>query len=124
VVIIVTMTKPTKSSLTYLKFLNLLQSVRALPDFPVMDAVEERMINLFAASWHRKQQVTVLQAMDMEHGISASTAHRRLKALRKKGLIALEIDPIDNRIKYVVPTDLVIKYFGHLGQCLTKAVGR
>lgn len=118
------MTKPTKPSLTYLKFLNLVQSVRQLPDFPVMDAVEERMINLFAASWQRKQQVTVLQAMEMTHGISASTAHRRLKALRKKGLIELEIDEIDNRIKYVVPTDLIIKHFTHLGQCLAKAVGR
>jgi predicted HTH transcriptional regulator len=118
------MIKPTKPSLTYLKFLNLVQSVRELPDFPLMDAVEERMMNLFAASWQRQQPVTVLQAMEMLQEISASTAHRRLKALRKKGLITLQIDQIDNRIKYVVPTDLVIKYFTHLGQCLVKAVGR
>ncbi len=113
-----------KASLSYLKFLNLAQSIRALPGFPAMDAVEERMMNLFAASWQAKQQVTVLQAMDMVQGISPSTAHRRLKALRKRGLIALEIDDIDNRVKYVVPTAKAIDYFARLGQCLIKAAGR
>ncbi|MFZ4479226.1 MAG: hypothetical protein ACOYNZ_04970 [Rhodoferax sp.] len=118
------MRSPTKSSLTYLKFLNLVQSIRTLPGFPDIDAVEERMMNLLAASWQGKQQVTVLQAMDMVPGISASTAHRRLKALRKKGLIALEVDDIDNRVKYVVPTPEALNYFTALGRCLSKAVAR
>jgi hypothetical protein len=120
----VTMSTPTKPSQTYLKFLNLVQSIRELPSFPAIDALEERMMNLFAASWQEEQQVTVLQAMHMVPGISASTAHRRLKALRKKGMIALQTDDIDNRVKYVVPTENAINYFTQLGHCLAKAVGR
>ncbi len=113
-----------KPSQAYLKFISLVQAVRELPGFPDMDALEERMLNLFAASWQRNQQLTVLQAMDMVSGISPSTVHRRLKALRKKGLIALESDEIDNRVKYVVATERANQYFTQLGRCLTKAVGR
>jgi DNA-binding MarR family transcriptional regulator len=65
--------------------------------------------------------MTVLQAMGMMTEISSTTAHRRIKSLRKKGLIALNIDEVDNRIKYVVPTDQSNKYFAQLGQCLDKA---
>jgi DNA-binding MarR family transcriptional regulator len=99
----------------------MVQSIRQLPSFPEIDAVEERMLNLFAATWHAKQPMTVLQAMGLMTEISSTTAHRRIKSLRKKGLIALNIDDVDNRIKYVVPTDLAQKYFAQLGQCLDKA---
>ena len=51
--------------------------------------------------------------------ISPSTVHRRLKTLRKKGFINLDVDQIDNRIKYIVHTDLTNRYFSHLGQCLS-----
>jgi DNA-binding MarR family transcriptional regulator len=115
------MTTSTQHSATYIRFLNLVQSVRQLPSFPEIDAVEERMLNLFAATWHAKQPITVLQAMGMMTEISSTTAHRRIKSLRKKGLIALNIDEVDNRIKYVVPTDQSNKYFAQLGQCLDKA---
>jgi hypothetical protein len=115
------MTTSSQHSLTYLRFLNLVHSIRQLPSFPVMDAVEERMLNLFASTWHAGEPITVLQAMGMLTEISSTTAHRRLKTLRKKGLIALNTDEVDNRIKYVVPTDLTNKYFAQLGQCLDKA---
>ena len=54
--------------------------------------------------------------------ISPSTVHRRLKTLRKKRLIALDVVQIDNRIKYIVHTELTNSYFAHLGQCLAKPV--
>jgi hypothetical protein len=41
--------------------------------------------------------------------------------LRQKGLLALEIDDIDNRVKYVVPTPQTNQYFAKLGDCLDKA---
>ncbi len=115
------MTKPTDYSGCYLKFLNLVNGVRQQPSFPDMDAVEERMLNLFAATWQSGRPITVLQAMGMVTEKSSTTAHRRLKSLRKKGLIALNIDEVDNRIKYVVHTDLTIQYFGQLGQCMEQA---
>jgi hypothetical protein len=108
-------------SSTYLRFLNLVQGIRSLPDFPVLDPVEERLLNLFATVWHTGKQITVLQAMGMSTDVSSTTAHRRLKSLRKKGVITLVADESDNRIKYVRPTPVAHQYFSQLGQCLDQA---
>jgi len=108
-------------SSTYLRFLNLVQAIRTLPDFPELDPVEERLLNLFAAVWHSGKQITVLQAMGMSNDVSSTTAHRRLKSLRKKGVITLVADEADNRIKYVQPTPIANQYFSQLGQCLDEA---
>lgn len=108
-------------SLSYLKFLNLVQAVRRLPEFPELDPVEERLLNLFAMVWHAGKQITVLQAMGMSTDVSSTTAHRRLKSLREKGVIILVADESDNRIKYVQPTSVANHYFDQLGQCLDEA---
>jgi hypothetical protein len=118
------MFKANQNSSTYLKFLSLVQAIRDLPGFPSIDPVEERLLNLFAAAWHVGRKITVLEAMGMLSDISASTAHRRLKQLRQKGMLTLEPDELDNRIKYVVPTSLATQYFAKLGECLDKASGR
>ena len=105
----------------YLRFLNLLRAVRELPDFPVLDPVEERLLNQYAAVWHQGGQLTVLQAMGLSRDVSSTTAHRRLKSLRGKGMIALVSDEIDNRVKYVRPTAMTQRYFERLGRCLDEA---
>jgi DNA-binding MarR family transcriptional regulator len=105
----------------YTKYLNLVQAVRSLPTFPALDAVESRMLNTFAAAWHDDKQITVLEAMVMLPEISTTTAHRRLKMLRQKGMIDLSLDAHDNRVKYVVPTKVTQQYFAQLGQCMEKA---
>ena len=53
--------------------------------------------------------------------MSPSTVHRRLKTLRKKGLLHFDVDAQDNRIKYIVKTDLTDQYFAHLGKCMDTA---
>ena len=105
----------------YLKFLQLVQAVRQLPDFPVLDPVEERLLNLFATVWQTEQKITVLQAMGMSSDVSSTTAHRRLKSLRQKGVLTLVPDEVDNRIKYVQPTPMAEHYFAQLGQCMSEA---
>lgn len=92
-----------------------------MPDFPELDPVEERLLNLFATAWHHGRQITVLQAMGMSTDVSSTTAHRRLKSLRHKGVIALVPDAQDNRVKYVQPTRLAHDYFSQLGMCLDQA---
>ena len=116
-----TKTKSANFSQMYTKYLNLVQAVRGLPSFPSLDAVESRMLNTFAAAWHDDKQITVLEAMVMLPEISTTTAHRRLKMLRQKGMIALSLDAHDNRVKYVVPTKSTQQYFAQLGQCMEKA---
>lgn len=106
---------------TYLRFLNLMQAVRSLPVFPAIDALEERLLNVLAASWAQDKQITVLTATAMLDDTSATTLHRRLKSMRAKGLIDLQVDTVDYRVKYVVPTALTQRYFSELGECMHKA---
>jgi DNA-binding MarR family transcriptional regulator len=109
------MSDSAKHSITYLRFLHLVQAIRQIPTFPKMDPVEERLLTMLGVKWHDAQQVSVLEAMGL------STAHRRLKTLRQKGMIELDVDKIDSRVKYVVPTELARKYFVALGQAIDKA---
>ena len=108
-------------SQTYLKFLQLVQSLRELPDFVLLDPVEERLLHLFATVWQADQKITVLQAMALSRDVSSTTAHRRLKSMSQKGVLALVPDEMDNRIKYVQPTPMAEHYFAQLGQCLSEA---
>jgi DNA-binding MarR family transcriptional regulator len=108
-------------SQTYLNFLQLVQSLRDLPDFVLLDPVEERLLHLFATVWQADQKITVLQAMALSRDVSSTTAHRRLKSMRQKGVLALVPDEMDNRIKYVQPTPVAEHYFAQLGQCLSEA---
>jgi len=116
-----TKSKAANFSQMYTKYLNLVRTIKASPTFPDLDAVEARMLNTFAANWHEDKQITVLEAMVMLPEISTTTAHRRLKMLRKKGMIDLNLDSHDNRVKYVVPTKATHQYFAQLGQCMEKA---
>jgi DNA-binding MarR family transcriptional regulator len=59
--------------------------------------------------------------MQFDTEVSHSTSHRLLKGLRKKDFISLQIDEVDNRIKYVMPTDKASDYFKALGGCLDRA---
>jgi hypothetical protein len=41
--------------------------------------------------------------------------------LRKKGYISLALNPLDNRVKAVLPTELAMRYFDVMGKCMAKA---
>ena len=109
------------SDLTYMRFLNLVQAVKEKSAFPDIDPVEERVLNILAARWHTGIKVTVLETIAMLGEFSATTLHRRLKSLRKKGMIGVDYDDEDARIKYVVPTKITRDYFSQLGDALAKA---
>lgn len=115
------MSQETKYSAIYLRFLNLIQAIRELPSFPSVDPVEERLLNALAAIWHKGERITVLEAMSLPVDVSATTLHRRLKSLRSKGMLALQVDDVDTRIKYVIPTERTEQYFSVLGKCLNEA---
>jgi len=87
-----------------------------------LDAVSLAMLKAFALHWASGEPLTVLKAMVMLPEISTTTAHRRLKELRKAGFIDLVLDQKDNRIKYVVSTKLSDTYFAALGKAMIKAV--
>ncbi|WP_211260323.1 winged helix-turn-helix domain-containing protein [Xenophilus azovorans] len=115
------MPKTENLSQTYLRFLNLANAIRSLPLFPALDAVEERVLNVLAATWATGAKLTVLEAMQLQVDSSATTVRRRLQTLRQKGLIEFQPDQTDSRIKYVMPTAVAQNYFSKLGRCLDMA---
>ncbi len=106
---------------TYLRFLNLANAIRGLPAIPVLDPVEERLLNGIASLLGAGQDVTVLQAMNGAADSSPSTVHRRLKALRSKGLISYAEKPGDQRTKFIQLTPLAEQYFAELSRCIDQA---
>ena len=105
----------------YLKFLNYAHAVRMSPGYPQLDLPEERLLDQLAASWSQGKKITVLKAMQMSTDASSTTVHRRLKTLRLKGMLELEVDEDDNRVKYIIPTDLSRRYLSELGQSVLRA---
>ena len=111
--------KKTKT-LHYLRFLYLMRTVKQSMPTSV-DPVEEQMLNSLGALWYEGKKVTVLEAMALLPDISATTLHRRLKTLRTKGFISMDMDDVDNRVKYVVPTPMADEYFAKLSKSLDEA---
>lgn len=80
--------------------------------FDKLDATNQAILTTLALHcWAEGKQPTVLQTMVILPAISTTTAHRRLKELRKLGWINLDLCATDNRVKYVVPTKLANTYF-------------
>lgn len=115
------MSKHPAPSSVYLKFLNLMDALREMPTFPSIDSTEERLLHQLESAWVAGKQVTVLEAMQMDAETSPATIHRRLKSLRKKGIITLTVDERDNRVKYVSGTALAKEYFAQLNTALLTA---
>jgi len=105
----------------YLKFLSYAQAVRLSKAYPQLDLPEERLLDQLASSWAQGKKITVLRAMQMSPDASSTTVHRRLKTLRLKGMLELEVDEDDNRVKYIIPTDLSRRYLSELGQSVLRA---
>jgi DNA-binding MarR family transcriptional regulator len=104
-----------------LRFLNLVVAVRSLPAAPALDLIEEQVLMALALRWAAGAKVSVMEMLDYFTNTSPSTVHRRLKTLRKKGLLALREDENDNRTKYIEPTALAFDYFEKIGKCMTTA---
>jgi hypothetical protein len=115
-------TKVNAGAAAYLRFLNLVEAVRG-PAFPQLDTTEERLLNTLGAAWHAGKRVTVMEAMNMLPETSSATVHRRLNALRDKGLLSTEHDAHDSRIKYLVPSRAALDYFAEIGRCFSQAQG-
>lgn len=105
----------------YLKFLGFAQEVRLSKVYPQLDLSEELLLDQLAYFWAQRKKITVLKAMQMSPDASSTTVHRRLKTLRLKGMLELEVDEDDNRVKYIIPTDLSRRYLSELGQSVLRA---
>lgn len=116
------MSSHNKHSLSYIKFLSLVEALRGMPTFPFLEPIEERLLNAFASAWHSGKQLTVLKAMELVPDVSPATVHRRLKTLKQKGYLEFGSDAVDGRIKYLIPTAQTTSYFTELGDALSQAI--
>lgn len=104
-----------------MRYLRLLVESAQSADAPQLELLEERLLDGLACLWSNGEQVTVLGAMNIRLGVSPTTVHRKLKSLRRKGLVSLRENEADNRIKYVVPTPALQRHLGTRGRCVLEA---
>ena len=109
-----------KKDLPYLRFLNLARALEDMPKFPNLDAVETGLLNACSISWYEGRKLATMEALEAMPEISQRTKHTRLKLLAEKGMVSVEPDDYDARIKYVVPRPIAQKYSETLGDLLVK----
>lgn len=105
----------------YQKFLNLYSTLDNMSTYPRMEPHEKCLLIKLNNYWLRDQKITVLEALDHNLQNSKATTHKYVKSLRSKGYLKLVIDEIDNRLKYVTPTDQTHQYFNDMGKLLVEA---
>ncbi len=110
-----------KKDLPYLRFLNLARALEEMPKFPALDAVESGLLNACSIAWYQDRKLATMEALEAMPEISQRTKHSRLKILADKGMIKVESDEYDARVKYVVPTALALKYYETLGKYQAKS---
>ena len=111
----------TDQSEIYLSFLRISGDLRKSAAYPPLDLPEERLLDSLAMFWSSGKKITVLKAMQMSSDASSTTVHRRLKTLRLKGMLELQMDEDDNRVKYINSTQLSRDYLSHLGKSVVAA---
>jgi hypothetical protein len=114
---------PSSSSLsqTYIKFVHLVQAVRQKDRLFTLDPVDERLLSSFATVWGAGRNLTASEASLIVDDVAPRSVQRRMAALIGKGMLRVESDANDNRIKFVFATDKTNEYFAVLGKCLEQA---
>lgn len=110
----------TRPAETYLRFLQLAESVRALPLLPMLDPLEERLLALIAQAGQQKARLCVRDMMAKSELGSPAMLHKRLKSMREKGWIWLA-DTEDGRRKQLELTQSALQYFDELSSCMIQA---
>ncbi len=115
---------PSAKELQALRFMAYLSHADIANAYSFLNFREEHLLNLVGLAWLEKTRVTVGQlAEQCTTVMSNNSAHRDLKHLRQRGLVALVNDPVDERRKFVEPTPLAFDYFARLGALIAEPPG-
>ena len=98
-----------------------MQAIRQKDGLFALDPVEERLLNSFAAVWGAGHLLTASEASLIVEDVAPRTVQRRVVSLVEKGLLRVECDESDNRIKYFFATDKTNRYFSELSKCFEQA---
>lgn len=102
----------------YFAFIENVRQFYLKTTLPHMDGLEIQVLNHISKHWINKNIKNVVVTMNETPGMSPASVHRKLKSLRSKGYIYLEIDIHDPRQKNIQLTPLAISYFDSLGRCM------
>jgi predicted transcriptional regulator len=101
-------------TIKYIKLIKATETLRQSDDFKSIDFIEDKLLQNILINWYSGSPLTIAETLEAVKEISNSTLNRRLKNLRKIGMISHVADDIDNRIKYVYPTERCIEYFNRI----------
>lgn len=104
----------------YLRFLQLAQSIRALPTLPALDPLEEKLLGEIAHAGLKQARLSVRDLMAQRELGSPATIHTRLKSMRQKGWILLA-DTEDARRKQIELSDAAQEHLQKLSACIVQA---
>ncbi len=101
-------------SLSYLRFLNCLDTLDRINPGKKLDSIEEQLLNRVMLAWDSQQTILVGDLLTAHELGSQATLHGRIKNLQAMGYIKLSIDKADARKKHIAPTKLAISHYEKL----------
>jgi len=111
---------PFKSA--YLRFLQLVSAVEAMPGLEDFDANEKALFDLLSLAWSQSAPMTVRGAINQSNLGSPATLHKRLKRLIAKDLIETQFEGQDRRTKYLHVTAKGLAYIEWLSSQMATTV--
>jgi hypothetical protein len=111
----------TTKSLSYFRFLNLIDALDRINPGKKLDSIEENLLDKLVHCAHLKESVLVGDLISLVELGSQATLHGRLKNLSAMGYIKM-VSNADGRKKEVLPTKLALKRYEEISKCLEKAV--
>ncbi|CAG9268678.1 winged helix-turn-helix domain-containing protein [Paraburkholderia unamae] len=104
----------------YLRFLQLAEALRGLPALPVLDPLEEKILEFVARATQKNDRLSVRDMMAHSELGSPATLHARVTSMREKGWLTLT-DTEDARRKQIELTPAALKHFDKLAEAFAKA---
>ena len=106
---------------SYLRFIQLVESIGFMKLSPELDDIETRLLNKISIDVLAGKQVLVGEMLALSQLGSQATIHNRIKSLTANGYLSVKLDKEDARRKYLVPTGLAKKRFEILSKALENA---
>ena len=91
-------------------------------DLSGIDDVGKKLLETIAIKSAQGQPLVVTQTMELSDIASPATIHRRIEILKKAGLIQVMQTEQNQKVKFLVPTQVSIDYFDKLGKLMSSAI--
>ena len=108
-------------SLSYIRFLNCLDTLDRINPGKKLDFIEEQLLNKVMLAWDRAEPILVGDLLTSHDLGSQATLHGRIKNLHVMGYIKLSIDKTDARKKHITPTKLTLNRYEKLSEQMERA---